>query len=391
MRTRRRAVAAIGALVASLSASTVAAAAPGDGGAAPATAPARPLPLTVRVLELSRPLEAELEVESGQLRCDGVVLEGRKVSLRADGKAIAAGARRCERVSTDGDGVTLTLKELTRRYRGTVRVGTADFHLTFFNVLDVEDYLRGVVGAQMESGAPQALRAQTVVSRTFALASRGRHGAQGYDLCDLPHCLPYRGREAERPDADVAVAKTAGEVLRVGGVVLRPVYSHPVCGGATSSAAEEFGDETLPGGAASDAVAGAAPLCADAQDFVWSWRVDRPTLAAALGLKEDGAAFEVLRRDRAGRVLEARVFGRRQSASELWGRLERSPAVAALRSLKFTVTESESVVQFEGGGVGHGVGLCQGGARTAAGLGWDYRRILGLYFPLSAVRPLTAP
>lgn len=369
-------------LLASLAALTAAAAAPVDGGAAPS-----PALLAVRVLEVARPLEAVLEVPSGAWRCDGQLLAGRQVPLRADGKAIAAGERRCERVSTEGDGVTVTLKELTRRYRGSLQVGTADFHLTFTNVLGVEDYLRGAVGAQTESGAPQALRAQAVVSRTFALASRGRHDSAGFDLCDQPHCLVYRGRAAERPDADAAVAKTAGEVLLVGGVVLRPAHFHAVCAGATSSAADVFGDEALTG-AASDALANAPPLCAGADGFAWTWQVDRPTLAAALGLKEEGAAFEVLRRDRSGRVLEARVFGQRLSGPELWARVERSAAAAPLKSLKFTATEAESVVQFEGGGVGHGVGLCQAGARAAAERGWDYRRILGLYFPTRTVRPL---
>jgi stage II sporulation protein D len=399
-----------------------AAAPPVDAGAASAAAS-----LTVRVLETARPLEVELEVTNGSLRCDAQLLESGKVSLRADGKAIAAGARRCERVTTDGDGVTVKLKELTRRYRGALWVGTDDFHLALYNVVGVEPYLRGVVGAQTEPQAEEALRAQAVVSRTFALASRGRHDAA--DLCDLPHCLVYRGREAERPDADAAVAKTTGEVLLVGGVVLRPAHFHPACGGVTSSAAEVFGDESLPGGGASDAVAwprrageqnsacrsdaGAGPLCAGAKefrpdrgpprgppdvaseplcagaaDFAWTWRVDRPALAAALGLKAEGAALEVLRRDGAGRVLEARVFGRRLSGAELWALIERSPAAAPLRSLKFTVVEAESVAQFDGAGAGHGVGLCQAGARAAAERGWDYRRILGLYFPTRSVRPL---
>ncbi len=346
--------------------------------------------ILVRVLENARPLEANVELSSGAFSCDGQPLVGKVVSLRANGKAVGVGGQRCGTVESDGDGFTLTWASKRRQYRGTLRAGSDGTRLSLYDEVPVEAYLRGVVGSETLPGAPEALAAQAVVSRTFALASRGRHGGAGYDVCDLTHCQLYRGREDERADADTAVARTAGQVLLVGGVVLRPAFFHASCGGATSSAADVFGEEGL-NASTSDSVEGGPPLCAGSPDFNWTWQVERGALAAGLGLVDDGTAFEPLRRDRAGRVLEVRAFGQRLSGNELWARAGRAFGFGAVRSLKVTAEEVERVVRFTGHGLGHGVGLCQAGARAAAERGWPASRILGHYFPDSAVRPQPAP
>lgn len=54
----------------------------------------------------------------------------------------------------------------------------------------------------------EALKAQAIVARTYALRNRGKHRSQGFDLCALPHCQVYRGINAEDPRINKAIAST---------------------------------------------------------------------------------------------------------------------------------------------------------------------------------------
>ena len=158
--------------------------------------------------------------------------------------------------------------------------------------------------AELGDGKPAAQEAQAVVSRTFALTATKRHGTEGYGLCDLAHCQVYRGQDDVTDAARAAVKKTKGQVVLVGGVALRPAFFHASCGGHTSRAQDVFGEDGA-GPGVSD-VEGGAPRCAAMPDFAWEFVLEKVKLAEGLGLKGDGAAFEPLRRDAGGRVVELR-------------------------------------------------------------------------------------
>ena len=102
-------------------------------------------------------------------------------------------------------------------YRGSLRVlvnprGT----LNVVNRVDLEDYLYGVVPAEMgpkRFDAIEALKAQAVAARTYALAHRGQFEAEGYDICPGPKCQAYGGASVEDPLSTAAVDGTRGLVL----------------------------------------------------------------------------------------------------------------------------------------------------------------------------------
>src|SRR3989304_7836774 len=85
--------------------------------------------------------------------------------------------------------------------------------LTVTNVVNLEDYLRGVVPAEVSPEAfpeKEALKAQATAARPCAVKRRGQFEAEGYDLCATPACQVYRGVAAERPLSNAAVAEAAG-------------------------------------------------------------------------------------------------------------------------------------------------------------------------------------
>ncbi|MFY0577173.1 SpoIID/LytB domain-containing protein [Cystobacter fuscus] len=194
-------------------------------------------------------MRVRVMTDGGRLRCDGKTLELTGATAEIDQGLLDLGRpdRRCRELYAPGEGVVVRLGATTRRYRGALRATVLDGRIALFNELSVEDYLRGVVGSEL-AGKPEALKAQAVVSRTYALAGRNRHERAGYDVCDLTHCQLYRGRQDERPEVDKAVEATRGRVLRGrhASEPLAPAYFHSSCGGATSTAASVFGASEAP-------------------------------------------------------------------------------------------------------------------------------------------------
>jgi|PersoiStandDraft_1058852.scaffolds.fasta_scaffold09292_2 stage II sporulation protein D len=130
-----------------------------------------------------------------------------------------------------------------KRYRGGIRVLTnARGLLTVVNLVPIEDYLRGVVPAEMgpkRFDELEALKAQAVAARTYAIDNRGQFEAEGYDLCATPKCQAYGGADVEDPLSDAAVEQTKGLVALYGGKPIHALFSS-TCGGSTEDAAVIF-------------------------------------------------------------------------------------------------------------------------------------------------------
>jgi stage II sporulation protein D len=138
-------------------------------------------------------------------------------------------------------GSTLTLG---RRYRGRIVVDVPSKKLRAINVLGLQQYLYGVVPAEMPSSwLPAALEAQAVAGRSYALASR-KAGAP-FDVYADGRSEAYLGASAETPAGRQAVDTTAGEVLLYDGSVAHTLFSSST-GGWTQSAADAFGSAGLP-------------------------------------------------------------------------------------------------------------------------------------------------
>lgn len=125
------------------------------------------------------------------------------------------------------------------RWRGSLLLYLNDRGaLNLINELPVESYLRGVVPRELgpaQYPRLEALKAQAVAARTYALRHLGEFAVEGYDLCASPRCQVYGGRSAEHPLSDRAVLETAGQVLLDGERLADALYS-ATCGGHTENA-----------------------------------------------------------------------------------------------------------------------------------------------------------
>jgi stage II sporulation protein D len=142
------------------------------------------------------------------------------------------------RVTVDGAAYRGSLRVLVNS-RGTINV---------VDRVDLEEYLYGVVPAEMgpkRFDEPEALKAQAVAARTYALAHRGQFEAEGYDLCATPKCQVYAGFGAEDPLSSAAVDATRGLVLASGGRFADALFVS-TCGGRTENVENVFGEDPVP-------------------------------------------------------------------------------------------------------------------------------------------------
>src|SRR3954466_355135 len=126
------------------------------------------------------------------------------------------------------------------RYRGALELRPAGSGINVINALGLESYVRGVVSAESPSAWPaEALKAQAVAARTYAITSRAGSISDGFDQYADTRSQMYKGVAAERPSTDAAVAATAGQVVTYGG---QPVttYFFSTSGGKTENVENSF-------------------------------------------------------------------------------------------------------------------------------------------------------
>ncbi|HEY0083236.1 MAG TPA: SpoIID/LytB domain-containing protein, partial [Pyrinomonadaceae bacterium] len=134
-------------------------------------------------------------------------------------------------------------------YRGQLEVFTnLNGSLTVVNVLGLEDYVRGVVPNELSPGgygALEALKAQAVAARTYAVSNRGQYTAAGFDLLPTIRSQVYGGLSTEHPLSTRAVEETRGMIATYRGEPINALYTS-TCGGRTEHAENIFNGETVP-------------------------------------------------------------------------------------------------------------------------------------------------
>ena len=137
----------------------------------------------------------------------------------------------------------------SKPYRGSLRIAVNPRGLVnVVNRVDLEQYLAGVVPVEMgpkRYDEIEALKAQAVAARTYALAHRGQFETEGYDLCATPKCQVYSGLSVEDPLSSAAADATRGLVLASGGRLADALFIS-TCGGRTENVENVFGEPALP-------------------------------------------------------------------------------------------------------------------------------------------------
>jgi len=139
------------------------------------------------------------------------------------------------------------LKVNNKAYRGELEIILSGANrLTVINELSLEEYLMGVIAKEMPAGWPlEALKAQAVAARCYALNQSNRHRSSGFDVCATQHCQVYGGVSAETAQTNQAVVETAGEVLTYNGKIAC-TYFFSSSGGYTENVENVWGSGACP-------------------------------------------------------------------------------------------------------------------------------------------------
>jgi stage II sporulation protein D len=299
-----------------------------------------------------------------------------------------------------------------RAYRGRLDVVRGRAGVLVVNRVPLESYVASTIGAELGPRRPDelaALRAQAVVSRTFALKNRGRWESQGLDAFADVRDQVYGGVASETAQTWDAVRATAGRVLVYRGAPV-DAYFHSTCGGRTAGVAEVFkGAAARPYlRSVSDARGGGRAYCDISPRFRWREEWDGQkvrailsrTLPAVMSVGGDGLQpvtdLQITHRGHSGRVGELRIVFERgdvRVAGPDVRSVLRPDGDRLLGSQAFDLQVTRdggrvTRVVAAGTGWGHGVGLCQWGAIGRARAGQDERAILASYFPGTSVERL---
>jgi stage II sporulation protein D len=267
-----------------------------------------------------------------------------------------------------------------RSFRGEVEIRRGgNGGLLAINVLDLEDYLQGVVREEVPVTWPlEALKAQAVVARTYALYQMRQGAGVPFHLRSTVMSQVYGGLGREDSRATWAVLETRGLVLTWRGRVIASFY-HACSGGQTEDGDQVFGTEFVYLVGQRDEFSGDCPHDRW-NDLVPAAEFRRSLQAAGFPV---GAirAIEPLGRTRTGRIMRLRIVhdggGLEMEAKRF--RLIAGPDV--VRSTLFDVAVERGLVTFAGRGWGHGVGMSQWGARGMAERAHGFADILKYYYP----------
>lgn len=151
-------------------------------------------------------------------------------------------------IFTSDDEKTAPVRYNDRPYRGRIEVfANLRGNLTVVNELPLEDYVRGVVANELSPGgypSLEALKAQAIAARTYALKNRGQFLSQGFDLLPTTRSQVYRGLISENPLSSRAVDETRGLIATYNGEPINALYTS-TCGGRTEDAENIF-NEAIP-------------------------------------------------------------------------------------------------------------------------------------------------
>lgn len=242
--------------------------------------------------------------------------------------------------------------------------------------LDFEDYIEGVVVGEMPLSWPiESLKAQAVAARTYAYYHLQNKKYKTFDLDSSQMDQVYRYSESPNDRLSLAIDDTKGLILKKNNKPLIGFFHSDCGGGGTDSAlsvwnTHEEGSSTT--------------TCPFSPGLQWTLQVEAKVLGESLGL-DSIERITIEKTSTSGRVFLAEVQDEKGQKKNFSGSELRSHiGYGKLKSAAFKVIKAGSLFLFRGQGFGHGVGLCQWGARTMAEKGATFQQILRHYYHVEA-------
>jgi len=260
------------------------------------------------------------------------------------------------------------------KYYGDVMIYEENRQFTYVNIVPLEEYLVSVVGHEMSPKWPlDALKAQAVVARTYALQKVAESADKLYDIGGTTKDQVYSGNQDGDEVVRRAVRETLSQVITYKGEIAK-VFYHSCCGGQTASSSEVW-KEDLPYLPQKEC------KFTDSPEYNWELVLTKKEVEDRLGLS--GISKIVIKeRTESKRVKSIGIVAGGKSSNMPAAEFRTRLGVEKLRSTRFGMKISGNRVVIKGHGYGHGVGLCQWCSKIMAEKrSMKYQSILRYFFP----------
>lgn len=262
-------------------------------------------------------------------------------------------------------------------YTGDIDVWKGDNGLYLINELPLEEYVKDVVAVEVRPDwETEALKAQAVISRTYAVYQKKMNGDSIYHIASSVIHQVYKGNN---PDERVAhaVAETSSEILTFNNRPIEAFY-HSTCGGRTENPEDVFG-KNYP------YLKSIESNCEISPYWFWEKRIQLTEIEKALnlsGIKE----ISIKSYTSTNRVKQLDIINSSGTTTINATDLRKALGWSRLPSTNFHISRDGDSIIFEGKGYGHGVGLCQWSTLQMAREGKNYKEILSLFYPGTTIQ-----
>ncbi len=273
-------------------------------------------------------------------------------------------------------------------YRGLAELSVVDKGILVVNQLPLEEYLVGLINCEISSAWPiDAVKAQAIIARTYAVNRKMARITAAYHMESSVIDQVYDGSLIEDSRARRAVSETAGEVLTFGGAVIQAFY-HSSCGGRTEASENVWGAPFpyLKGVECQYCLT--SPVAT-----LWENKLTLKELEDRLrtaGHKVTGLSdIKPGPTNSRGRLKQVVLIATKGNVTITGEQFRKAVGYGVIKSTRFTMKNSKNEIGFSGSGNGHGVGLCQWGAKQRALDGFAFGEILSYYYPGTELKKLS--
>lgn len=274
-----------------------------------------------------------------------------------------------------------------KAYKGNIRIIlNSKSKLDAVNTLPFEEYISGTVAGEMPSKWPiEALKAQAITARSYAYYAlmQKKNVAKNYDIRSTIHDQVYEGGHIPQKITD-AVKATKGMIISFRGKPVKARF-HSTCGGQTETSDHVWGENDVHK-SISD------PFCKASPHRNWNQKMTSIQIASRLkksGFNTGKIKSIQLEKFDNNRVAAVSIHGTNETLSLTSNDFRKYMGFSQIKSTDFTTQKNGNDFVFAGHGFGHGVGMCQWGAKGMAENGYSYIDIIKYYYPRTVIGKTT--
>ncbi|SPP63404.1 SpoIID/LytB domain-containing protein [Nitrospira lenta] len=319
-----------------------------------------------------------IELRGAALLVNGTRVAGEQLTLRAGEHDLKLWL---PRVSSGSHGAALQPGDErgALHVSGMVHIVRRGKGLLVINQVDLEEYVKGVVPAEVNSTwHREMLKVQAVAARTYALYQHMLSASRDYDVASSIQDQVYRGRQGVDARVQEAVESTRGLVVTHDGA---PIYA------AFSSTAAGITEDAMVVWSKDLPYLKGVECPFDVESPYYQWKASFRVATLERNLRQQGfsvgtiATMTPVGFSRAGRVSKLRILHSKGELILRGEELRKAIGYTVVPSTQFTIESMGQDIVLAGYGAGHAVGLCQWGAKELAELGYSFSSILRYYYP----------